>query len=54
MLEPPARQILIVDAPAVLGWQRWKCSKLLDGRNLPRLLREGVEAAIAAKAIGYP
>lgn len=54
MLEPLARQILIVDAPTVLGWQRWKYSKLLDDRCSTRLLRERVEAAITAKAIGYP
>ena len=51
MLEPTVRQILIVDAPTVLGWQRWQ---LLDDRYSTRLLREGVEAAIAAKAIAYP
>ena len=48
MLEPPVRQILIVDAPTVLGWQRWQ---QLDDRYSTRLLRDGVEAAMTAKAI---
>ena len=51
MLEAAVRQILIVDAPTVLGRQRWQ---LLDDRYSTRLLREGVEAAIAAKVIAYP
>jgi AcrR family transcriptional regulator len=51
MLEPAVRQILIVDAPIVLGWQRWQ---QLDDRYSTRLLREGVEAAMATKAIAYP
>lgn len=50
MLQPPSRQILIVDAPTVLGWQRWQ---LLDERYSTSLLRQGVEAALAAKAIGF-
>jgi AcrR family transcriptional regulator len=50
MLQPPVRQILIVDAPTVLGWQRWQ---LLDERYSTSLLRQGVEAALDAKAIGF-
>jgi AcrR family transcriptional regulator len=48
MLEPAVRQILIVDAPTVLGWQRWQ---QLDDRYSTRLLRQGVQAALDAKAI---
>ena len=50
MLQPPVRQILIVDAPTVLGWQRWQ---LLDERYSTNLLRQGVEVALDAKAIGF-
>lgn len=50
MLQPPVRQILIVDAPTVLGWQRWQ---LLDERYSTSLLRQGVEAALDAGAIGF-
>ena len=50
MLQPHVRQILIVDAPTVLGWQRWQ---LLDDRYSTSLLRQGVQAALGAKAIAY-
>ena len=50
MLAPSIRQILITDAPTVLGLQRWQ---QLDDRHSTRLLREGVEAAMTAKTIAY-
>lgn len=50
MLQPQVRQILIVDAPTVLGWLRWQ---QLDDRYSTSLLRLGVDAALNAKVIGY-
>ena len=50
MLQPPVRQILIVDAPTVLGWQRWQ---LLDERYSTSLLHQGIAEALGAKAIGF-
>lgn len=50
MLQPDVRQVLIVDAPTVLGWQRWQ---LLDDRYCTSLLRDGVQAALDSKAIGF-
>ena len=50
MLKPNVRQILIVDAPTVLGWQRWQ---QLDERYATRMLREGVQAAMDAKSIDF-
>ena len=50
MLQPPVRQILIVDAPTVLGWQRWQ---LLDERYSTSLLHQGITEALGAKAIGF-
>ena len=39
-----ALQILLVDAPAVLGWERWLA---FDARHGSRLLREGIEELAA-------
>lgn len=41
--EPAARRILLLDAPSVLGWERWLA---LDERGGGRLLREGVHACV--------
>lgn len=46
--EPEARQILMIDAPTVLGWERWQA---LDDRLSQASLAEGMQAAIAAQAI---
>lgn len=46
--EPEARQILMIDAPTVLGWERWQA---LDDRLSQASLAEGMQAAIEAKAI---
>lgn len=37
--EPTTRQILLLDAPAVLGWERWLA---LDTEGAAQLLREGI------------
>lgn len=36
-VEPQVRQIMLIDAPAVLGWQAWR---EMDARHSMRLLRE--------------
>ncbi len=41
--DPATRRILLLDAPAVLGWERWLA---LDERGGGRLLREGVDALV--------
>lgn len=41
---------MIVDAPTMLGWQRWH---LLDERYSTRVLRQGIAEALGAKAIGF-
>ncbi len=43
-LEPGARQIYLIDAPSVIGWQRWR---EIDARHGMGSLRMGVEAALA-------
>lgn len=48
--EPEARQILMVDAPNVLGWARWQA---LDDRLSQAALAEGIRAAIEAKALRF-
>ena len=47
--EPAVRQILLLDAPAVLGWERWLA---LDAVGGSRLLREGVAELVADGDIG--
>jgi len=42
MMRPDARRILVIDAPAVLGFERWDA---IDRENGFRLLLEGVRAA---------
>ena len=41
-----AQRILLIDAPAVLGWERWS---ELDAEHGSRLLQEGIEELVAAK-----
>lgn len=48
MLRPEIRRILVIDAPAVLGWRRWL---ELDEAHGFRLLREGIGEAMAAGVI---
>lgn len=43
-LEPGARQIYLIDAPSVIGWQRWR---EIDARHGMGSLRQGVESALA-------
>lgn len=46
---PAARRILLLDAPAVLGWERWLA---LDAEGGGRLLREGVAKLVAKGELG--
>lgn len=43
-LQPAARQIYLIDAPSVIGWQQWR---EIDGRYGTGSLRLGIEAALA-------
>lgn len=43
-LEPGTRRIYLLDAPSVIGWQRWR---EIDSRYGTASLRLGVEAALA-------
>lgn len=43
-LEPGARQIYLIDAPSVIGWQKWR---EIDARHGMGSLRMGIEAALA-------
>jgi AcrR family transcriptional regulator len=45
-----ARRILLVDAPTVLGWERWQA---LDQRLSYRALRSAIDEAMTAKVIGF-
>ncbi len=45
-LDPAVRRIYLVDAPAVLGWHRWR---EIDAPHGVRSLREGVAAVLAAR-----
>lgn len=44
-LDPAVRRIYLIDAPAVLGWHRWR---EIDAPHGVRSLREGVAAVLAA------
>jgi AcrR family transcriptional regulator len=46
--EPSVQQILLVDAPAVLGWQRWR---ELDAKYGLGLLKQALAAAAAAGSL---
>jgi AcrR family transcriptional regulator len=43
-MEPQVRRIMLVDAPAVLGWSLWR---ELDTQNSMKLLREGLAELIS-------
>ena len=45
-LDPAVRRIYLIDAPAVLGWHRWR---EIDAPHGVRALREGVAAVLAAR-----
>jgi AcrR family transcriptional regulator len=45
MLQADIRQIMLIDAPTALGWQRWQA---LERELATASLREGIEAAVAA------
>ncbi len=42
-LEPAIQRIMLIDAPAVLGWARWR---EMDANYGLRLTREGLQAAV--------
>lgn len=43
MLRPDVRRILVIEAPGVLGWERWNA---LDAQHGFGLLKQGVAAAL--------
>jgi AcrR family transcriptional regulator len=45
MLQPDIRQIMLIDAPTALGWQRWQALEQDWGTAS---LRQGIEAAVQA------
>ncbi len=45
-LDPAVRQIYLIDAPAVLGWHRWR---EIDAPHGVRSLREGVTAMLSSR-----
>ncbi|MDP1836878.1 MAG: TetR/AcrR family transcriptional regulator [Reyranella sp.] len=45
-LDPAVRRIYLIDAPAVLGWHRWR---EIDAPHGVRSLREGVAAVLAER-----
>jgi AcrR family transcriptional regulator len=45
-LDPAVRRIYLIDAPAVLGWHRWR---EIDAPHGVRSLREGIAAALEAQ-----
>lgn len=47
-LDPAVRRIYLIDAPAVLGWHRWR---EIDAPHGVRSLREGVTAMLAAHPV---
>lgn len=48
-LDPAVRQIYLIDAPAVLGWHRWR---EIDAPHGVRSLRQGVTAMLAGRPGG--
>ncbi|HZB54294.1 MAG TPA: helix-turn-helix domain-containing protein [Reyranella sp.] len=46
-LDPAVRRIYLIDAPAVLGWHRWR---EIDAPHGVRSLREGVAAMLAQRS----
>lgn len=47
-LDPHVQRIMLLDAPAVLGWEVWRG---LDAEHAMRLLREGLDALITEGGI---
>lgn len=47
-LDPTVQRIMLVDGPAVLGWERWRA---LDEAHSMRLLREVLEALLTEQII---
>ncbi len=47
-LDPHVQRIMLLDAPAVLGWEAWR---RLDAEHAMRLLREGLDALVAEGGI---
>ena len=45
-LDPAVRRIYLIDAPAVLGWHRWR---EIDAPHGVRSLREGIAAVLAVR-----
>lgn len=50
MTRPEVRQIIVVDAPTVLGWERWDA---LDRKLSYASLRDGLRSAIAAGELKF-
>ncbi len=46
--DPSVQQILLIDAPAVLGWQRWR---EMDAKYGMGLLKQALSAAVAAGSL---
>jgi AcrR family transcriptional regulator len=49
--DPATQRILLIDAPAVMGWKRWL---ELDAQYGSQLLTEGIEHLINTKVIVFP
>ncbi len=49
--EPAVQRILLLDAPAVIGWERWL---ELDAQYGSQLLLEGIENLINTRVIVFP
>ncbi len=49
--DPATQRILLLDAPAVIGWQRWL---EIDAKYGSKLLLEGIEHLIKTKVIDFP
>ena len=47
-LDPQVQRIMLLDAPAVLGWEAWR---RLDAEHAMRLLREGLETLVGTGVI---
>jgi AcrR family transcriptional regulator len=49
--EPGLQRVLLIDGPAVLGWQQWRALDLENGLGL---LRAGLQAAVTAGEVAVP
>lgn len=47
-IKPSVRRIVLIDGPAVIGWQAWR---EIDARHFGGLIRQGLEAAVAEGAL---